>query len=239
MRYFKYEESDNGRDTALKARYRALTDREGRICRKRKRWQTFGIIAACIIFSVVFIAGSSLLKLIPRPTGWFWRIFAGLGKAIAGFLIIVIAGAAMVVPLKLIEKKAASPDPSAMKKELLSEACRHLRSYYGLQGSIIVTKCFDAADDRFKNRDVCVFIAGDELRITADLIHGFLHAERDLGCYAFTKQEIVLSERPRGEHPAAELRAGGAVFLLGHRAKKFIEKNFIGKVTTVIAADKG
>lgn len=238
MRYFKYDQIDNGRDTALRARYRALSDREGRIYRKRKRWQTFGIIAACISFSAVFIAGSSLLKLLPGPNGWFWRILAGLGKAIAGLLIVVIAGAAMVVPLKLIEK-AASPDPSAMKKELLSEACRHLRSYYGLQGSVIVTKCFDAADDRFKNRDVCVFIAGDELRITADLIHGFLHAEGDLGCYAFTKQEIVLSERPRGEHPAAELRAGEAVFLLGHRAKKFIEKNFIGKDPTVIAADEG
>ena len=95
----------------------------------------------------------------------------------------------------------------------------------------IITKCFDAADKKFQKHDVCLFIVGDELRITADLIHGFLHGERDLGCYAFVKHEITLSKQPCGQQLMLEMKAGENTFLLGYRAKGFIEKNFIGKET--------
>ena len=117
------------------------------------------------------------------------------------------------------------------KKEILSKACGHLRDYYGLQEPYIITKCFDAADKKFQKHDVCLFIVGDELRITADLIHGFLHGERDLGCYAFVKHEITLSKQPCGQQLMLEMKAGENTFLLGYRAKGFIEKNFIGKET--------
>ena len=128
-------------------------------------------------------------------------------------------------------EKVESVNVPAKKKEILSKACGHLRDYYGLQEPYIITKCFDAADKKFQKHDVCLFIVGDELRITVDLIHGFLHGERDLGCYAFVKHEITLSKQPCGQQLMLEMKAGENTFLLGYRAKGFIEKNFIGKET--------
>ena len=116
-----------------------------------------------------------------------------------------------------------------MKKEIFSKACAHLRNYYNLQKPYIVTKCFNATDKKFQNHDVCLFIVGDELRLTADLAHGFLYGERDLGCYALKKEDITLTKLENGKHLIAELKADNQVFLLGYRAKGFIDKNFINR----------
>jgi hypothetical protein len=61
------------------------------------------------------------------------------------------------------------------------------------------------------------------------LKHGFFHVENDLGCYAFNLNEIVLSKKQGETFLIAELKADSTVFLLGYRAKGFIEKNFISK----------
>lgn len=116
-----------------------------------------------------------------------------------------------------------------MKKKIFSKACSHLRDYYGLQEPYIITKCFDATDKKFKNHDVCIFAVNDELRITTDLIHGFLYGERDLGCYVFRREEITLSKQKNGSQLILELRAQDTAFWLGYRAKKFIEKEYINK----------
>ena len=116
-----------------------------------------------------------------------------------------------------------------MKKEIFSKACVNLRNYYKLQEPYIITKCFDATDKKFKNHDVCIFVVRDELRITSNLIRGFLHGERDLGCYAFKQNEITLSKQQNGKYLIAERKADNNVFLLGYRAKGFIEKNFTEK----------
>ena len=116
-----------------------------------------------------------------------------------------------------------------MKKEIFSKACKHLRDYYQLKAPYIITKCFNSTDERFANHDVCIFVVGDELRITTNLVQGFLHGERDLGCYAFKKEEITLSKHNDGNHLIAELKANKIVFLLGYRAKGFINKFFLQK----------
>ena len=90
-----------------------------------------------------------------------------------------------------------------------------------------MTKCFDSTDRRFKNHDVCIFVFGDELRITTDLVRGFIHDEKDLGCYAFRKDEIRISKRINEERLILELSAGEIVFQLGYRAKRFIEDNIL------------
>ena len=116
-----------------------------------------------------------------------------------------------------------------MKKEIFSKACEHLRDYYKLQEPYIITKCFDATDKKFQNHDVCIFVVGDELRLTTNIVRGFLYGERDLGCYAFKQEEITLSKQKNGDRLVAELRADNTIFLLGYRAKGFINKNFFVK----------
>ena len=163
-----------------------------------------------------------MLKSIPLPSAWFLEILVIVGEVIIGFILLIASGVLTVALTMPLWKKVESFHIPSIKKEIFSKACKHLRDYYQLQEPYIITKCFEATDKNFRNHDVCIFIVGDELRITTDLIQGFLHGERDLGCYAFKKEEITLSKHNDGNHLMAELKANKIVFLLGYRAKGFI-----------------
>ena len=114
-----------------------------------------------------------------------------------------------------------------MKKETLLKASAHLRDYYGFNEPYIITKCFDSTDKKFIGCDVCIFVCNNELRITKDIVHGFLYGEKDLGCYAFKADEITLSKQIDEACLRCELSTKDLTFLLGYRAKKYIEENFI------------
>lgn len=232
MRYFKYKNTNKNFNVALKERYKTLTEDEKRTFRKEKRWRKFSTIVSFVIFICFTVAGFFLLRLIPMPRAWFLEVLVIVGKWIAFFIIMIAASILTFGLTRPLWKKVESFHIPSMKKVIFSKACQHLREYYKLQDPYIVTKCFDATDEKFKNHDVCIFVVGDELRITADLFRGFLHGERDLGCYAFEMNEITLSKQQNGDHLIAELKADNTVFLLGYRAKSFIEKNFTAKQTT-------
>ena len=226
MRYFRYKNTDKNVNNALKEQYKTLTEDEKRTFRKKKRWEKFSTIVTLTIFICCIIAEIFLLKSIPVPNDNFWEVLVIVGKVIVGFILLIVSGGLTAILTTPLWKKVETFDIPLMKKEIFSKACNHLRDYYKLQEPYIITKCFEATDKNFKNHDVCIFIVGDELRITTDLIQGFLHGERDLGCYAFKTEEITLLKRNNGKHLVAELRADNTVFLLGYRAKGFID-NFL------------
>ena len=170
------------------------------------------------------VTGIILLKSTPSPDAWGWSFLLEIGKGFASIIIMVV-GAALAGGLTMpLWKKVESFHLPSMKKAALAKACSHLRDYYGLQEPFIITKCFDASDASFRNHDVCIFAVGDEMRITTDLIHGFLYGDRDLGCYAFKKHEVMLIKRQEEKRLCVELKADNITFLLGYRAKSFIEK---------------
>ena len=224
MRYFRYKNTDKNINNALKEQYKTLTEDEKRTFRKKKRWQKFSTIVAHTVFICCIIAEIFLLKSIPVPNDNFLEVLVIVGKVIVGFILLIVSGGLTAILTIPLWKKVETFDIPLMKKEIFSKACKHLRDYYQLQEPYIITKCFEATDKNFRNHDVCIFIVGDELRITTDLIQGFLHGERDLGCYAFKIEEITLLKRNNGMHLVAELRADNTVFLLGYRAKGFIDK---------------
>ena len=224
MRYFRYKNTDKNINNALKEQYKTLTEDEKRTFRKKKRWQKFSTIVAHTVFICCIIAEFFLLKSIPVPNDNFWEVLVIVGKVIVGFILLIVSGGLTAILTIPLWKKVETFDIPLMKKEIFSKACKHLRDYYQLQEPYIITKCFEATDKNFRNHDVCIFIVGNELRITTDLIRGFLHGERDLGCYAFKIEEITLLKRNNGMHLVAELRADNTVFLLGYRAKGFIDK---------------
>lgn len=228
MRYFRYINTEKNPNNTFIEQYKALNAREKRIIRKWKIWRKISTVVSYIILIIVVSVGFFLLKLLPQPNGWIYKILVGIAKLVAGFAIFVVAGMVTIESTKGLWRKAESYHVPTMKKEILTKACSYLRDYYGLQEPYIITKCFDAEDKKFQNHDVCIFVVEDELRITTDLIHGFLYEKRDLGCYAFTEQEIVLSKRLCEKHLMCEIKTGETTFLLGYRAKKFIEKNFLG-----------
>lgn len=229
MRYFKYKNTNKNMNNALKEQYKTLTEDEKRTFRREKRWRKFSTIVSLIIYIACIVVGIFLLKSIPVPNAWFLEVLVFVGKVIIGLILLIVGGVITTGVTMPLWKKIASFHIPSMKKKIFSKACGHLREYYELQEPCIITKCFDATDSRFDNHDVCIFVVGDELRITTDLVRGFLHGERDLGCYAFKKEEITLSKQNNGNHLIVELRSNNTVFLLGYRAKGFIDKNFLAK----------
>lgn len=227
MRYFRYKNTDKNINNALKEHYKTLTKDEARIVRKEKCWSNFSVIVTVIVYFVCVFVGIVLLKIIPLPHTWLLKLLVGLSKVAIGFILLIASGFITIILTMPLWKKVGSFHIPTMKKEIFSKACVHLRDYYKLQEPYIITKCFDASDKKFQNHDVCIFVVGDELRLTTDLVRGFLHGERDLGCYVFKKEEINLSKQKKGNQLIAELRADNMVFLLGYRAKGFIDKNFI------------
>lgn len=231
MRYFKYKNTDKTMNNALKEQYKTLTKDEKRLFRKQNCLRKFSAAVTLIIFLSFIAVGILLIRAIPQPDSWFFQLLAVIGKAVIGFVMLIISGiltAGLTAPLWI---KAESLNLHEMKKEIPSKACGHLRDYYGLREPYIITKCFDSTDKKFQNHDVCIFTIGDELRLTTDLVNGFLYSERDLGCYAFKRKEITLSKQKNGNQLVAELKADNITFMLGYRAKGFIDKNFISKPT--------
>ena len=229
LRYYKYKNTDKNINNALKEQYKTLTEDEKRTFRREKRWRKFSKIIFLVIYISIVVSGIFLLKSIPLPSAWPLKILVIVGEMIIGFILLIASGVLTVALTMPLWKKVESFHIPSIKKEIFSKACTHLRDYYQLQEPYIVTKCFDATDKKFVNHDVCIFVVGDELRITTDLVRGFLHGERDLGCYAFKKEEITLTKQDNGNHLIVALKANNTVFLLGFRVKGFIDKNFLTK----------
>lgn len=230
MRYFRYKNTNKSRNNALKEQYKTLTENEKRAFRKEKCWRKLSSVVTMIVYFSCIIAGVFLINAISLPQTWFLKLLVVIGKAVFAFAVIIVSGLISVALTMPLWKKVESFRIPPVKKEIFSKACAHLRDYYELREPYIVTKCFDATDRKFQNHDVCIFVVDDELRITTDLVRGFLHGERDLGCYAFKRDEITVSKQENVNHLIAQLSADDTVFLLGYRAKGFIEKSFFEKV---------
>ncbi len=227
MRYFKYKNTKKNMNNALKEQYLTLTKDEKRTVRKERFWRRCSSIVAFIIFFSCMFASIYLLKTIPNPSNQWLEVLVIIAKVIAGFVLLIVSGFLTYGITYPLWKKVESFNIPLMKKEVFSKACEHLRDYYELQEPYIITKCYDSSNKKFRNHDVCIFVVNDELRITTDLIRGFLHGHRDLGCYVFKRDEIVISKKHENNLMILELKAEDTIFLLGYRAKRFIENSFL------------
>lgn len=226
MRYFKCENVFSDERFILQKKYAELTKKEKKIRIKQKVLKTIGSIIFFTLSTFVFIGCNLLIGQIPEPKDWFLGILYYIGVIVL-FLVSIIASVFIggLVALPIINKAFSNENDE--KKEILSKACEQLREFYNLQEPCVVTKCYESTDKRFTNHDVCVFVADDELRITTNLLHGFFHQRNDLGCYCFNREEVCVSKIEGEKFLIAELKAGNQIFLLGYRAKRFVEKNFI------------
>ena len=227
-RYFKYKNIKKTEKNAAWEQYKSLTKREKKCALRKNFLERAAVTLAVIVLVGGFVGCIKLITIIPVPEAVGFKILyiAGVGVlGILSFILCAVFSCFMAFPfVKLAGKYDLPAVKNAVKKEILSSACAHLREYYGLQEPCLVTKCYHSSDENFVNHDVCLFFVGDELRITADLKQGFLHGERDLGCYAFDLKEITLSKTEGERFLIAELKTENVVFLLGYRAKSFIMK---------------
>ena len=229
MRYFRYKGLKTTEKEAKKAQYAQYTKEEKRLARKGDFLHAMGCVVLLTLTGGAFGLCCWGIGEIPIPESIILAILRHIGAFILGFgglIVSCIIGGVTSSPI--FEKSAKAmeklQDPGT---RFWSQACEHLCEYYGLQEPCLVTKCYDASDKEFKNHDVCIFVVGDELRITTNLKNGFIHSEKDLGCHAFRRDEISLTKIEGEKFLMAELKAGETAFLLGYRAKGFIDRNFL------------
>lgn len=206
----------------LKKQHRELSEDAAKARRQEKRLDKLGTAVFWIVFLAVL---SGLLFLLhrfrPESDGIVLQILDGIAAAVlVGFAAILSAIAGAVAAASLWNRHQKSE--KELTRALLSQACGYLRDFYGYREPCLVTKCYQSSDNRYNRHDVCIFVAEGELRITANLQYGFFDPKRDLGCYALTREEIVLSDSQYKDRPAVELRAGELTFLLGQKARAFI-----------------
>ena len=229
MRYFKYKNIKAIEKNALKVQYTEMTKAEKRTVNKETTLKFLGYIVLVIVSFTLVLGSNFLINRIPEPEHWLPAILTLLGILIlkfVSFFISLLIGIFVSFPIF----KKADETQRIVKQTALSRVCSHLRKYYGLCEPCLVTKCYDASDKKFKDHDVCMFIADGELRITMNLKNVFFREEKDLGCYAFTSDEICLTKKQDKNFLIAELKAENTIFLLGYRAKGFIEKNFLSNI---------
>ncbi len=238
MRYFKYDPPTPLKTEEQKQQYAALTKAEKKLRRRDKIMTVLAWVVIIAVFVAVFALGQWANG---RITESIFDLFGdesvvwGVISVVACLVFTVIFEIVIVAVSILVAAFASMPFWNSIsnthharaKHEVLSNSCAVLREFYGLQEPCVVTKCYNSSDKRFKDHDICLFVVDGELRLTTNLQYGFLDMRRDLGCYAFETGEIALSESRAGERLAVELRAGEATFLLGQRAKAFVEQYLI------------
>lgn len=223
MRYFKYKNLQGFENNSRKEYLKTLSKKEKRI----ESWNSFISYASIAVLLIVGIGLSAAsiyaVTKIPLPENIFLHIAAIIGMVFLGFggvlISFIIAGL-----LCMLISNAYIKNEKTQRKEALNRATAVLREYYGLGDDYIVTKCYDASND-FKNRDVCIFFAEGELRITVNIVHGFSHISRDLGCYCFKPEEITVSATQENGIIMSVLTCGDTFFRLGKRAKGYIQKH--------------
>ena len=203
-----------------------LTDEEKKSDRQGKFLNFLGTLLFLVVFIAVFVGSLFLIVRIPTPQNPFLLVLIVIAKIILGFgalLVSLLFGSLVSSPIY----KKAQEKLAIQKRNCVDESIIFLREYYGWTQPCIVTKCYESSDKKFNKRDVCIFLVGDELRITADLKHGFSIREKDLGCYAFKADDIALEHIQGEKFLITKFKSEDLVFLLGRRAKGFIEKRFI------------
>ncbi len=227
MRYFKCDTLKQ-EDRKMVTQDVELTDEEKKSDRQGKFLNFIGTLLFFVVFVAVFIGSLFLIVQIPTPQNPFLFILVVIVMLILGFgalIVAVLIGSFVSSPIH----KKAQERLAIQKRNCFDKSIIFLREYYGWTEPCLVTKCYDSSDKIFTNRDICIFLVDDELRIAANLKHGFSIRENDLGCYAFKADEFSLEQIQGEQFLITEFKSGDTVFHLGRRAKGFIEKNFVFK----------
>jgi hypothetical protein len=231
MRYFKFNHTEpcDPDDLRAKPEYKAVSSKEERLLRWKSR---LSALAGWAVFFIVFIGFIAWVQLFePFSEGKVWLFFNAVLRGVwivCGTVVAAVLGILASLPFLPKSDGAAFH----LKPIHASRRCEALRAYYGLTEPCLVTKCFDATDGQFINHDVCLFVADHELRLTTNLKNGVFAGDKDLGCYAFTREEITVSSVEREHYTVAELTAEGMTFCLGIRAERFIRNHFLDSETT-------
>ena len=227
MRYFRLENSSFDREKIVEQR-RKINEQNIKVYRQSVRTS---IIVAIVFFVAFIISLATNLWIMKNVTYNGFSVSNFLSKPqmiVFAILVVVFIFRAVNYPIRWKARKQLG-SYTCYPTYYYGESVAPFREYYGWTEPCIVTKCYNSSDKKFNNRDVCLFIVNDELRITADLKHGFSIKEKDLGCYAFKIEDFSVEQIQGEKFLITKLESEDMFFYLGRRAKSFIERSFISK----------
>lgn len=223
MKYFKYRNINKVQQKADKLFLASLgKDKEKKI-KKSRRTKKFLSNLGISLFLILYGLFIYLLTSIPKPDTTFLAIIYGIGCVILGSIGLIVCAIIVCIPItKLMDK--VEYDLPKMQRKFIAEACKNVREFYGVNAEYLLTKCFHSSDSKFINHDICIFKYNDEIRITTDIINGFINGESDLGCYSVEITELKIYKADYNKNRSTILEFVDQKFIVGIKAYSFIVK---------------
>ena len=229
MKYFKYRNINKVQQLAYKERLASFgKDEQKKIKRSRRLTKTLSISGICF-FVVCFGLFIYFIKLIPVPTHSFFKVLRGIGCVLLGMLGLLISMFTTMFTFGILISKVEYNLPE-MRKEFIKKASEPIRKYYGLSDEYLITKCFESTNTSFNNHDICIFRYGNEIRMTTDVIKGFINGNCDLGCYSIKFNELKIYKDDYNDKRATILEFDKEKFVIGIKAYSYISKLMKTKV---------
>ena len=229
MKYFKYKNINKVQQLAYKERLASLgKDEQKKIKRNDRLIMLLSVIGFVFFFCCIgmFIF---FIKLIPIPKNILLKILYGIGCAILGFIGLIISGIATGIPFGILLDKIKYNLPE-MRKEFIKKASEPIRKYYGLSDEYLITKCFESTKTLFNDHDICIFRYGNEIRMTTDIVKGFINGNCDLGCYSIKFNELKIYKDDYNDKRVTVLEFDKEKFVIGIKAYSYIAKLMKTKV---------
>ena len=229
MKYFKYRNISKVQQLAYKERLASLgKDEQKKIKRNDRLIMLLSVIGFVFFFCCIgmFIF---FIKLIPVPKNILLKILYGIGCIILGFIGLIISGIATGIPFGILLDKVRYNLPE-MRKDFIKKASEPIRKYYGLSDEYLITKCFESTNTLFNDHDICIFRYGNEIRMTTDIVKGFINGNCDLGCYSIKFNELKIYKDDCNDKRATVLEFDKEKFVIGIKAYSYIVKLMQTKV---------
>lgn len=219
MNYFKYGKVNKLKILADKEYLKSLgKDKEKKIIRSRRLVRLLSIIGV-LLFIFLFGLLTYLIALIPIDDSFLRGITSTFLEVIALILSIL----AVIFTVGVLIKKVEYNYPQ-MHKEYIARACADVRRYYKLNDNYLITKCFDSTNKTFNMHDVCIFRYNNEIRITSDIVRGFINSHCDLGCYSIDINDLVIFKDDFNGKRATIIEFENIKFVIGIKAYSFLMK---------------
>ena len=229
MKYFKYRNINKVQQLANKQRLASLGKDEKKKAKRSERLTKLVSFCGIIFFFCCFGMFIFFIKLIPVPKNTFLIILYGIGCVILGLIALIISAISTLIPFGILLDKVRYNLPE-MRKEFIKKASEPIRKYYGLSDEYLITKCFESTNTLFNDHDICIFRYGNEIRITTDIVKGFINGNCDLGCYSIKFNELKIYKDDYNNKRATILEFDKEKFVIGIKAYSYISKLMKTKV---------
>lgn len=229
MKYFKYRNINKVQQLAYKERLASLCKDEQKKIKRSDRLTKLLSISGLIFFICCFGLFIFFIQLIPVPKNILLKILYGIGCVILGGLGVIISIISTLIPFGILIEKVRYNLPE-MRKEFIKKACEPIRKFYGLSEEYLITKCFESTNTLFNDHDICIFRYGNEIRMTTDIVKGFINGNCDLGCYSIKFNELKIYKDDYNNKRVTVLEFDKEKFVIGIKAYSYIAELMKTKV---------